>query len=131
MVWLKKNGGNNPRLLCWALALQAYDYIMEHKNEDYNSNVDCRSIKPKWICIFQNILLVYSTCNIYNRFEVFFISVVQFRYILRTILIIFFLLYYYCEITLISIYIISLVLCFLNYVIFSLCFKYLFIYSFL
>lgn len=46
LVWLKRNAGNNSRLIRWALALQSYNYTVVHKRGKDNSNVDCLSRNP-------------------------------------------------------------------------------------
>ena len=46
LVWLKTNSGNNPRLMRWALSLQAYNFSIVHKKGKDNGNADCLSRNP-------------------------------------------------------------------------------------
>jgi phospholipid-translocating ATPase len=46
LVWLDKNTGTNPRLLRWALILQAFNYEIVHRKGKQHQNADSLSRVP-------------------------------------------------------------------------------------
>lgn len=43
LIWLKRNAGNNPRLMRWALTLQPFNYEIRHRPGKDIPHVDCLS----------------------------------------------------------------------------------------